>query len=163
MGETGPDISEATVGAGDIDGAGKKPVSELSVVSAESIQPRNGFLEILKGLIRRKPAERVDTGINAQPEIEKIRSETLGAIAQRRSVTKPGENTLEPFDSQAEEDALNKIRQLGGKLTNEEIHRLAVLVTIREKPKGVDLTEEMVAATEKKLREPEPQLLQEAA
>ena len=163
MSEAGPGIREATVDAGGAEGTDKKPVSELSVVSTESTQPKTGLLEILKRLIRKKPAESAEIDIDPQAKIGQIRSEILGAIAQRRSVTKSGENTLEPFDSKAEEDALNEIRQLGGELTNEEIHRLAILVTRREKPPGVNLTEEMVAETEKRLREPGSQQLQKAA
>ena len=164
MSEAGPGIREATVDAGGAEGTDKKPVSELSVVSTESTQPKTGLLEILKRLIRKKPAESAEIDIDPQAKIGQIRSEILGAIAQRRSETKSGENTLEPFDSKAEESALNQIRQLGGELSNEEFHRLAILITIREKPQGAELTEQMVAETEKRLREePGSQQLQKAA
>ncbi len=120
----------------------------------------NRILRTFRSLLpKRKPAESsvgTDSTINSETEIERIRREILGAIAQRRSVSKLSDKDIKPFDNKAEEDALNRMRSLGGELTESELHRLAQLVAIRELPSGASLTEEMVAEAEKGLRSETP-------
>ncbi len=126
-------------------------------------ETKGGLLGLLRRLIKRKPAEQpVEAGNDPTTQIEQIRDEVLEVIAQRRSVSKLSDRAHDPEDNKAEEAALNKIRELGGQLTDEEFHRLAQIVAVKRLSPGASLTEEMVEGIEKELRSG-PQEFQRAA